>query len=196
MCRRLLAGFMCALLIFLTGCSDTKRIDKASLAEAVTVTENEGKVIYTFFLLGSGEEPEKAEIPAESFEEACTLAKQGYIPNLSLAKLELYVLDRDLYEEKLGNDLEFMSGEYLVSPDMYVVLADKATMQIMENSKDAKQKTEDYIVTLKKENPQININLLSIFNNFFSGEAQEFYVSYINCERGMTASKLKISAQK
>jgi hypothetical protein len=184
---------MCAAVAMLTGCSDDRRIDKAALAETVTVSNVDGKMMYTFYTLDSSDEQSCVEIQANSFETACVLAKEKYIPNLSLAKFELFVVQKELYEQILENDLEYLSTQYLVSPQLYVVLSDEKTLDNISSSKQTAQQIENYILLLKNKNSEVNINSLSIFNNFKSESNKEFYVSYINSNKEINAEILEIS---
>lgn len=193
MSRKLLSLIMCAAVAMLTGCSDDRRIDKAALAETVTVSNVDGKMMYTFYTLDSSDEQSCVEIQANSFETACVLAKEKYIPNLSLAKFELFVVQKELYEQILENDLEYLSTQYLVSPQLYVVLSDEKTLDNISSSKQTAQQIENYILLLKNKNSEVNINSLSIFNNFKSESNKEFYVSYINSNKEINAEILEIS---
>lgn len=196
MCKKIILLSACILSVFLSGCADTNRIDKASLAETVTVKKADNGIIYTFYLLSTDEEPEGVEILADSFEGAYALAKQKYIPSLSLAKLEMLVIDEKAYKETLKYDLEFLAENYLVTPDAYIILSDDSALDFIANEKDAPQMIENYIILQKNKNPDLQINLLSIFNNFSSDKPREFYISYINANKELKVSSTKISTEK
>jgi hypothetical protein len=93
----------------------------------------------------------------------------------------------------LENDLEYLSTQYLVSPQLYVVLSDEKTLDNISSSKQTAQQIENYILLLKNKNSEVNINSLSIFNNFKSESNKEFYVSYINSNKEINAEILEIS---
>ncbi|MCD8025755.1 MAG: hypothetical protein LUF33_02185 [Clostridiales bacterium] len=111
-----LSLFVISSVFLLSGCSESTGIDNTALAEAVSVSESGGKTVYTFYLLTSSDEQESVSIQANSLEQACALAKESYIPNLSLSKFELYIVNENLYERVLLNDLNFTASCYSFSP--------------------------------------------------------------------------------
>lgn len=194
--KKVILILLCILMIMFTGCSSAKQIDKASIAETVTVGEKDGKTCYTFYLLSSSDTPVFTSVFADSFEQACTRAKGEYIPNLSLSKLELFITEEKVMDKTLKSDIKFISEKPYFSPLMYVTLCDENLIEKFVNDKKLPEETEEHIVLLKNKNHHLSVNSLSIFNNFFSGDNKEFSVSYINSEKEIKAETIKINAEK
>lgn len=194
--KKLILLLICAVGLIMSGCSDSRRIDTASLAETVAVDEKDGKTVYTFYIISSDDEVNSISVPAGSFKEAYILAKDRYIPDLSLAKFELFVVNEKIYKNTLISDLDFMSGQYFISPQSYVTLCDDNTMEILAKSKETPKQIEEHILLLNNKNKAVNITSLSIFNNFASSKNKDFYVSYINSENELKAVPEKIDAKK
>lgn len=186
--KKLLLLFISAI-ILLTGCTDSKPIDKASIAESVTVNKNE----YTFFILSSKETPEKIKVNAESFRDACGLAKQKYIPDLSLAKLELFIINEKIYNDVLREDIKYISTQSFFSPQIYITLSDINTIKDMNENKEQSEKIEEQIILLKNKNKDLNTNCLSVYNNISDKKTKEFNVPYITTQDEMRADTKKIT---
>ena len=102
--RRLLC-IVCSMVFLLTGCSNSRQIESAAIIENVTVDRQDGKLVYTFYRLTSGDAPWGIAVSAKNFEEACRLASEAFIPNLSLSKLELLLISEDAAETVMTTDL-------------------------------------------------------------------------------------------
>ena len=189
--KRLILLLACILFLF-TACTNSKPIDKASIAESVTVDENNGNTEYTFYLLSSKETPEKTTIKAESFEQACKLAKEKYIPDLSLAKLELYMVNEKIYKDVLRKDVEYISTQAFFSPQLYVTLSDKNSIENMSEEKEQSEKIEEQIVLLKNKKKSVNISCLSIVNNYSDEKVDNFKIPYVSTQNAMRAEAEKI----
>lgn len=187
---------LCISSILFTGCSSSKQVDKASIAETVTVGEKDGKICYTFYMLSSSDTPVFTSVFADSFEQACAKAKREYLPNLSLTKLELFITEERIMDKTLKSDVKYISEKPYFSPLMYVTLCDENLPAICANDKKLPEKAEEHIILLKKNNKDISLNSLSIFNNFYSDNNKEFSVSYINSNKEIKAETLKINAEK
>ena len=196
MTKRIILIFICISSIFFTGCSSSKQVDKASIAETVTAGEKDGKICYTFYLLSSSDTPVFTSVFADSFEQACIKAKSEYIPNLSLSKLELFITEERIMDKTLKNDVKFISEKPYFSPLMYVTLCDENLVEKFVNDKKLPEQIEEHIILIKNKNNDISLNSLSIFNNFFSGTNKEFSVSYINSEKEIKAETININAEK
>lgn len=183
-------------LLSLSGCSDEKRIDKAAIVETVVVNEQEGATMYSFYLLGSDDNPESVTVGARSFEEACSLAEKQYIPNLSLAKLDLYLANEKIFSKVMQKDVDFLAKNYIISPNIILAVCDNSTMKNISEEKKLPEKIKNYIILNKKNNSQVSINLLSVFNKFYSPKQQEFDISYINSEEELKILSIKITAEK
>lgn len=194
--KKILLILLCISSILFTGCSSSKQVDKASIAETVTVGEKDGRICYTFYLLSSSETPVFTSVFADSFEQACLKAKSEYIPNLSLSKLELFITEEKIMDKTLKTDIKYISEKPCFSPLMYVTLCDENLAEKFVNDKELPEKTEKHIVLLKNKNKDISLNSLSIFNNFYSDSNKEFSVSYINSEKEIKAETRIINAEK
>lgn len=193
--------FLCLIItaitaILFTGCSDSKKIDKASIVETVTAQQNGGQTIYTFYLLSSSEDVKSVSVFANSLENACNLAKENYIPNLSLLKFELFLVNENLSYDILKTDLQYISSEYYLSPLLMVTLADDNLIKYISESKEAPKEVEEHISLLKNKNPETNINSLSVFNSFNSKRQSEFSMACIDYEVEMNVTTRKISVKK
>lgn len=196
MLKKIILILLCISSILFTGCSSSKQVDKASIAETVTVGEKDGRICYTFYLLSSSETPVFTSVFADSFEQACLKAKSEYIPNLSLSKLELFITEEKIMDKTLKTDIKYISEKPCFSPLMYVTLCDENLAEKFVNDKELPEKTEKHIVLLKNKNKDISLNSLSIFNNFYSDSNKEFSVSYINSEKEIKAETRIINAEK
>lgn len=194
--KKIILILLCISSILFTGCSSSKQVDKASIAETVTVGEKDGRICYTFYLLSSSETPVFTSVFADSFEQACLKAKSEYIPNLSLSKLELFITEEKIMDKTLKTDIKYISEKPCFSPLMYVTLCDENLAGKFVNDKELPEKTEKHIVLLKNKNKDISLNSLSIFNNFYSDSNKEFSVSYINSEKEIKAETRIINAEK
>lgn len=193
MFKKLVLLLICVLSAVLVGCSGAKQIDKASIAETVSVSEKEGKTSYNFYLLSDSDSPVFTSIFADSFEEACKKAKEKYIPNISLSKLELFIVENNLYKKTLKKDVGFISKRPEFTPMMYVTLCDKSTLEELEKSKQLPQNIEEHIIKNKNNNKDVCANILSVFNNFYSEDQKEIKISYINSNSELKAESIKIN---
>lgn len=193
MTKKIICIMLCICSFFLTACSNSKQIDKSSLAETITANISGGKTVYTFYILSSEEEVKSVPVEADSLKKACALAKEKYIPNFSLAKFELFVVNEKVGAEAFAEDISFISEEYYFSPVSYVTLCDDNTLKNMEKIKDTPKQIEEHILLLKNKNGDVCINSLSIFNNFADDKKEEFCISYINSQKELKALKKQIN---
>lgn len=182
---------ICLNTLFLTGCQSSRKIETASIVENVSISEENGSVCYTFYVLGSGDKPKGYIITADSFEKARELAENEYIPNMSLSKLELLMIEDSLIDRVLRTDIEYISTQPSFSPTAFVTLCDRKTLEKFAEKTDEQDLIEEQLILLKKNNPEISINYLSVFNRFESGKIKEFTVGYVTSE-----NELKISGKK
>ena len=91
---------LCLMLPLFSGCQSSRKIETASIIENVSISESGGQIYYTFYVLSSGDKPKGIRIPSDSFESACLFAEKEYIPNLSLSKLELLMIEDSVLEKK------------------------------------------------------------------------------------------------
>ena len=198
MAKKIILILLCITSILFTGCSNSKQVDKASIAETVTVGEKDGKICYTFYLLSSSDTPVFTSVFADSFEQACSKAKSRIrrTPVCNLTKLELFITEERIMDKTLKNDIRYISEKPYFSPLMYVTLCDENLLEKFANDKKLPEKAEEHIILLKNNNKDISLNSLSIFNNFYSDSYKEFSVSYINSDKEIKAETLKIYAEK
>ena len=100
---------ICLSSVLLSGCQTSRKIETASIIENVSISAEDSRVCYTFYILSSDDKPKGIRIPADSFGEARKLAESEYIPNLSLSKLELLMIEDSVLEYTLKNDIEYKS---------------------------------------------------------------------------------------
>ena len=182
--------------LLLTGCNTSRRIETAAIIENVSVNRQDGEIIYTFYRLTDDEKPWGVDVRADSLEEACALAGESYIPHFSLAKLELLMIDEDVYEEVMESDIDFISTRPSFSPIAYVTLCDDKTMESFRENNRAQRVIEEQLILLKNHNPDVSINYLSIFNQFAREGEESFTVPFVSSEKELKVSEFEIRRKK
>lgn len=193
MFKKILLMCVCVLSLILSGCSQSKQIDKASIAEIVTVFENEGKTYYSFYFLSSSDTPVYTTVCADSFESACEKARNESVSNLMLTKLELFVTEESVARKTLKNDIEFISRNSYLSPLMYVTLCDSGVVEMLGSDKEFGEKVSELIVLNTKKDSSVSVTLLSIFNSFSDNNKKELALSYINSNSELKSEIIKIN---
>ena len=183
---------LCLILPVFSGCQSSRKIETASIIENVSISEDNGQIYYTFYVLSSGDKPKGIRIPSDSFKSACLLAEKEYIPNLSLSKLELLMIEDSVLEYTLKNDIEYISAQPFFSPVAYVTLCDKKTIEKFDENNAEQDLIEEQLILLKNNNPEVCIDYLSVFNHFASDRISEFTVGYVTCEHELKISERKI----
>ena len=183
---------LCVLPLLLSGCGNSHQIESAAIIENVSVEEKDGQLLYTFYLLSDSETPEAVGVPADSFEEAQTLAARQYIPHLSLAKLELFLIQKEVMHEIMQRDIEYISTQASFSPVAYVTLCDSAALEKVKKSAHAQETIEKQLLLCKSNHPEVNIHYLSVFNSYADSRRDCFCVPYITAEEELKVSKLMI----
>ncbi len=194
--RRAISILLTVVTVIFTGCSNSRQIETASIIKNVSVDRRGGQVVYTFYRLTSEEKPWGIDVPADSFEQACALAGEKYIPNLSLAKLELLMLSEDVYEQVMQDDVDYISTQASFSPIAYVTICDDGAIDRIKETNRTQTLIEEQLILIKKNNPSVNINYLSIFNNFAREGEESFTVPYISSEKELKVSEFKIDREK
>ncbi|MBQ4170304.1 MAG: hypothetical protein II709_07435 [Ruminococcus sp.] len=184
------------LALLLTGCSASRQIETAAIIENVSVHRQNGELVYTFYRLTSGDTPWGVDVRAESFEQACRLAKEAYIPHLSLAKLELLLIEKEVYEDVMESDVDFISTQPSFSPIAYVTLCDAETMEQIRRTNRVQRVIEEQLILLKKNHPEVSINYLSIFNQFAREDGESFTVPLVSSEKELKVSEFEIIPKK
>ena len=116
----------------MTGCKSSHKIETASIIENVSVHKQDGQLVYTFYILTDSDTPNAVAISANSFEEAQSLAAEKYIPDMSLSKLELLLIEKEACNDVMQSDIEYISTQASFSPIAYVALCDEATIRLIE----------------------------------------------------------------
>ena len=194
--RRAISILLTVVTVIFTGCSNSRQIETASIIKNVSVDRRGGQVVYTFYRLTSEEKPWGIDVPADSFEQACALAGEKYIPNLSLAKLELLMLSEDVYEQVMQDDVDYISTQASFSPIAYVTICDDGAIDRIKETNRTQTLIEEQLILINKNNPSVNINYLSIFNNFAREGEESFTVPYISSEKELKVSEFKIDREK
>lgn len=189
--NKLIILTLCFASVLFSGCSESRRIDTAALAENVTVDEIDGRTVYTFFLLSSEDKPWGIDIPADSFEEACNLAKNRYIPNISLARIDMIMINEELYKEVMKSDIEYISTQPVYSPNLNVTLCDSNTIKRMKEEKRVPEIIDNELMLIESSTEKVNTTCLSIFNSF-SERNDDFSVAYISAEKELKIETMKI----
>ena len=187
----LLLCFICCVSVLFSGCSEARRIDTAALAENVTVDTVDGKTVYTFFLLSSEDKPCGIDVPADSFEEACDLAENRYIPNISLARIDMIMINKELYKDVMKSDIEYISTQPVYSPNLKVTLCDSNTVKRMKEEKRVPEIIDNELMLTENSTEKVNTTCLSIFNSF-SESNDDFSVAYISAEKELKIETMKI----
>lgn len=179
--------FIFLISILFSGCDYSSSIDKASIVQMITVEKSDDKsnqkFNYTFFLLNGSDKNSKVSINANSLNQACALAQKKYIPNVTLSKFELFVVNENLYKDILKKDLYYMSSQYSISPCVYVTLCTDGYLEFLSEADDAVKQTESSIMLLKNNISDSNINSLSIFNSINSTDCGTICMSCINSNK-------------
>jgi hypothetical protein len=159
----------------------------------VSISEENGGICYTFYVLSGSDKPKGYRIQADTFEKARELAENEYIPNMSLSKLELLMIEDSLIDRVLKTDIEYISTQPSFSPTAFVTLCDRETTVKFAEKTDVQDLIEKQLILLKKNNPGISINYLSVFNRFESAKTKEFTVGYVTSENGLKISEKNIA---
>ncbi len=192
MIKKLLCVALCSAMLLMSGCSKSRHIDTAAIAQSVAVdTDANGRLVYSYFLLSSDNEPWVINITANSFKDACELAEQKYIPNLSLSKINLMLINEKIFTQTLKSDVEYVSGCAEFSPLAYVSLADTKAIERMKSEKRVQDIIENELQLLKTEDVNVNTNFISVYNSI-QNDSNGFNVSLINSDKELKTDILKI----
>ena len=194
--RRGICIVLSMLALLMTGCSASRQIETAAIIENVSVHRQNGELVYTFYRLTSGDTPWGVDIRADSFEQACKLAGTEYIPHLSLAKLELLLIEKEVYSDVMESDIDFISTQPSFSPIAYVTLCDEETMEQIRKTTRAQRVIEEQLILLKKNHPEVSINYLSIFNQFARRGEESLTVPLVSSNKELKVSKFEINRKK
>lgn len=194
--RKRILALLCVLPLMLSGCRSSHQIENAAVIEDVSVVSQDGQLYYTFYPLTDSGRPEAVAVPAESFEQARSLAERRYIPNLTLAKLGLLLIEQNVDSDVMRDDIAYISTQASVSPVALVALCDSRTLERLKSDPKARQTIGRQIARLRRDDPEIKTDYLSVFNCYSRRSSEGFYVPLITCGGELRASRQKISAKK
>lgn len=180
------------LALMMTGCKSSHKIETASIIENVSVHRQDGKLTYTFYILTDSDSPEAVAIPAESFEEAAQLAEKKFIPDMSLSKLELLLIEKDVCNDIMQSDIEYISTQASFSPIAYVAVCDGAAIKLMNKKSAVQESIENLIILCGKNNPDVKTDYLSVFNSYAGKNNGGFKVPFISAEKELRVSYFEI----
>ncbi len=153
----------------MSGCKSNRRIETATVIENISVQRLGGQLVYTFYPLTDSETPEAVDIPAPSLEEAQRLAQKQYIPNLSLAKLELILIHKNAVSDVMQGDIGYISTRASFSPVAYVALCDGGTLKRMRESTRVQRTIENRLLLCRSHHPDVCLDYLSVYNSYARG---------------------------
>ena len=179
----------------MSGCKSNRRIETATVIENISVQRLGGQLVYTFYPLTDSETPEAVDIPAPSLEEAQRLAQKQYIPNLSLAKLELILIHKNAVSDVLQGDIGYISTQASFSPVAYVALCDDETIKKVGESSHILNTVEEQLKLCQKRSPQVRLDYLSIFNSLQRDDGNGVNIAFINSDKELKADIEKISVK-
>ena len=177
----------------MTGCKSSHKIETASIIENVSVHRQDGRLTYTFYILTDSDSPEAVAIPADSFEEATKLAQQKYIPDMSLNKLELLLIEKDVCGDIMQSDIEYMSTQASFSPIAYVAVCDGETIKLMNKKTSVQESIESLIILCKKNNSGVKTDYLSVLNSYAGKKDSRFKVPFVSAKNELRVSTFEIS---
>lgn len=175
----------------LTGCKSSHKLETASIIENVSVHKQDGQLIYTFFILTDSDTPNAVAINANSFEEAQSLAAEKYIPDMSLSKLELLLIQKDAREDVMQKDIEYISTQASFSPIARVAVCDSSVIEEMRRKSEVQNTIKNLIILCKKNNSNVKTDYLSVFNSFYGG-GKTVTVPYISGKGELRVSAMEI----
>ena len=177
--------------LVLGGCKSSHKLETASIIENVSVHKQDGQLVYTFYILTDSDTPNAVAINADSFEEAQSLAAEKYIPDMSLSKLELLLIEKEARSDVIPRDIEYISTQASFSPIAYVALCDDATIKQLNKKTSVQESVESLIILCEKNNPEVKTDYLSVFNSYAKNKGG-FKVPYISAETELKASAVEI----
>ena len=96
----------------------------------------------------------------------------------------------------MESDIDFISTRPSFSPIAYVTLCDDGSIERIKETNRTQSLIEEQLILLKKNNPSVNINYLSIFNNFARRGEDSFTVPFISSEKELKVSEFEIDREK
>lgn len=193
--KKLILGLLIICTLFLSGCKDDTQIDKASIAEAVFVSEADKGYNYTFVMLESEDNVKSNTINADSLSSACESARKSDIPNLTLSKLEVVLFEENTID-KLYKDVKYLSENAEFSPLIKISLCDDKTIDYAKKEKDATESIKDLIILEEKNNSNLSGNSLLIINSIQRENSDKIYIPCINSDKELKITSKEIKSEK
>lgn len=184
---------LCLPLLLLTGCKSSHKLESASIIENVSVHRQNGQLIYTFYILTDSNTPNAVAINADSFRQAQSLAAEKFIPNMSLSKLELLLIEKEAKSDVMPSDIEYISTQASFSPIALVAVCDPSVIEKMSRETSVQSVIKNQIILCKKNNPEVKTDYLSVFNSFSGGENKSVTLAYICGNGSLNVSTIEIS---
>ncbi len=194
--KNILLVFVIIIALLFAGCDESRQIDKAEIAQTITVSKEDNEIIYSFFMISGGNEPRSFRIPANNLDKAVMLAKNQYIPNITLSKLDMIAYEKTVGKELLISDIGFVSSKPYFSPLIFITLCDETTVNNISKNKEAAEEIKKHIFLIKNKNPAIKYNSLSIFNSFYYHNDSSFEIPYIYSEKEIKSASEKFFSKK
>ena len=191
MFKKAILLFLSVCSIFLCGCDNSKRIDKALIVECIVVDENE----YSFIYLAEEDRSESVKIRAESLEKALNTLKNERKPEVVLSKLELIAFSENSASDAFYNTLKYIKNNYSVSPSVYTAVCSDEVIKSLDKPS-ALEKCTEQIMLLEKKDADISSTLLKMNNNLGKSKKSLLYFPHISSNDGITGEKIEIMIKK
>ena len=114
---------------------------------------------------------------------------------MSLNKLELLLIDKDVCGDIMQSDIEYISTQASFSPIAYVAVCDGETIKLMNKKTSVQESVESLIILCEKNNPEVKTDYLSVFNSYAKNKGG-FKVPYISAENELKESAVEIPQEK
>lgn len=177
--------------VFLCGCDNSKRIDKAVIVECIAVRENE----YSFIYLSQEDKSELVKIQADSIEKATNILKTEHKPEIVLSKLELIAFSKNTDSTKLYDTMQYMRNNYSVSPSVYTAVCSNEILKSLDNPQTL-EKCREQIMLLENKDNDISSTLLKMNNNLEKSKKSLLYFPYISINNEIKGEKIEILIKK
>ena len=191
--KKLILLFILILVFILPGCSDNTRIDRAEVVKCITAQDAWGKNIYTFHLLTDEKEPVSVE--AVDYVQAMENVKKDYLPDLSLARLEIIIYEENFDKNTMFNDLTRIKRDYSVSPSVKLSLADKKTFAKIEENESNIDEYKEAIIRKENENEEVVSELLSVYNKNNNYSSLQIVMPLITSEGIVESKNIEIASK-
>lgn len=191
MIKKVLALMLVLSSVFLCGCDNSKRIDKAVIIECIIVDKSNYKFIY----ISDEEKSETVKIEEESLEKALKTLKTEHKPEIVLSKLELIAFAENVDSEKYYSALQYIKNNYAVSPSVYTAVCSNEIIKSLDKAETVEKSTEQ-IMLLENKERDVSSTLLKMNNNLSKSKKSLLYLPYIRDNNGTAVEKVEIMIKK